>query len=254
MSSVRPRTSASGLPDMAWPNEPSWFRTSSAKAAPLAPIVLARSEPLRVAVLGPLAPHDGAAIFAACAEASAMLPFKFIMIGGSRQPLRGHVKPLATETGSDQEIELAQAIETSNPHVLWFPTPWPDTWSYRLSAAIASGRPIVATRIGAFAERLQGRAWTWLIDPGSPIAAWLAAFGQVRSALATGRPTGRLLVGRGPLDRLLSRSHTSTRASCARRQPVWSSCGDLGASRRWSYRSEAPGGGAPAPTSGSFSR
>ena len=162
----------------------------SAKAAPLAPIVLAQSEPLRVAVLGPLAPHDGAAIFAACAEASAMLPFKFIMIGGSRQPLPGHVKPLATETGSDQEIELAQAIETSNPHVLWFPTPWPDTWSYRLSAAIASGRPIVATRIGAFAERLQGRAWTWLIDPGSPIAAWIAAFEQVRSALATGRPTG----------------------------------------------------------------
>ena len=156
----------------------------------ISPVTLEESEPLRIAVFGPLAPHEGRSIFATCTEASAGLAFKFIVIGRSQPPLQGQVRRLVTEMGSDQEDEPAELIETINPHVIWFPAVWPETWSYTLSAAIASGRPIVATRIGAFAERLKGRPWTWLVDTGSPIAAWLAAFEEVRSALANGRCTG----------------------------------------------------------------
>ena len=182
---VRERLARYGLADRAVvvPHERS-------KVWPLSPLTLQGSEPLRVAVLGVLAPCEGAAIFAACAEASAGLAFEFIVIGRSEPPLQGHATRLVTDTGSDQEGDLAALIETINPHVIWFPTPWPETWSYALSAAIASGRPIVATRIGAFAERLHGRPWTWLVDPGAPVAAWLATFERVRSALASGRRSG----------------------------------------------------------------
>ncbi len=45
------------------------------------------------------------------------------------------------------------------------PAQWPETYSYTLTAAIDAGLPIVAPRIGAFVERLEGRPLTWLVDP-----------------------------------------------------------------------------------------
>ena len=76
---------------------------------------------------------------------------------------------------------------------MWFPAQWPETYSYTLSAAIDAGLPIVATRIGAFPERLEGRPLTWLVDPEAPAEEWLAVFDKVRGELARQRkpPTGK---------------------------------------------------------------
>jgi len=73
------------------------------------------------------------------------------------------------------------------PHVVWFPAQWPETYSYTLSAAIDAGLPIVATRIGAFPERLEGRPLTWLVEPEASTEDWLAAFDKVRDELARAR-------------------------------------------------------------------
>ena len=208
---VRERLARYGLADRAVvvPHERS-------EAWPLSPPALQGSEPLRVAVLGVLAPHEGAAIFAACAEASAGLAFEFIVIDRSEPPLQEHAPRLVTHTGSDQEGDLAASIETINPHVIWFPVPGPESWSYALSAALASGRPIVATRIGAFAERLHGRPWTWLVDAGAPVAAWLATFERVRSALASGRRSASSWSRAGASGDFYRDSYLDPRSTCPR--------------------------------------
>ncbi|HEY9347767.1 MAG TPA: hypothetical protein VIQ53_20745, partial [Inquilinus sp.] len=72
-------------------------------------------------------------------------------------------------------------------HLLWFPAPWPETYSYVLSAGIASGRPIVAGDIGAFPERLEGRPWTWIVPPKVEAGVWIEAFKSVREALLAAR-------------------------------------------------------------------
>ena len=69
------------------------------------------------------------------------------------------------------------------PHVVWFPAQWPETYSYTLTAAIDAGLPIVATRLGAFSERLEGRPLTWLVDPEASADDWLATFDTVRGEL-----------------------------------------------------------------------
>ena len=86
-------------------------------------------------------------------------------------------------TGEYNDAELEQLIETLAPQIIWFPAAWPETFSYTLSAAIASGRPIVATRIGAFIEQLTGRPFTWFTDVATPTADWINIFEDVRQVL-----------------------------------------------------------------------
>ena len=96
-------------------------------------------------------------------------------------------------TGEYAEADLPALLAKVKPHVVWFPAQWPETYSYTLSAAIDAGLPIVATRIGAFPERLEGRALTWLVDPEASTEEWLAVFAKVRGELARPRkpPAGK---------------------------------------------------------------
>ena len=72
--------------------------------------------------------------------------------------------------------------------MVWFPALWPETYSYTLSACLLGGWPVVAPDIGAFAERLQGRRWTWVQPWDTPAADWLAFFTDIRQRhFATGQ-------------------------------------------------------------------
>lgn len=148
-----------------------------------APPPLRADERLRVGLLGMIGPNKGRHTLLACAVAAdpALLDFVVIGVCGPRVPpvLRG----IITETGPYKEEELPALIAKAAPQVLWFPAASPETYSYVLSAAIASGLPIVASRLGAFPERLAGRPWTWLVDPDAPTSVWLDAFAAAREAL-----------------------------------------------------------------------
>ena len=76
---------------------------------------------------------------------------------------------------------------------MWFPAPWPETYSYTLSAALTAGLPVVATRIGAFPERLADRPLTWVVEPTLDVDAWRATFQTVAETLR--RHDGRNQVG-----------------------------------------------------------
>jgi len=143
---------------------------------------------LRVAVLGVLAGHKGETSVVSLAEAAPAAELALHLIGYAERDLPAGVAARMHVTGEYAEPELPGLLAAAKPHVVWFPAHWPETYSYTLSAAIRAGLPIVATRIGAFPERLDGRPLTWLVDPAATTETWLAVFREVRAALGRTAP------------------------------------------------------------------
>ena len=148
----------------------------------LRPVRPGTGQALRVAVIGVLAGHKGEVSVVTLAEAAGD-DIALHLIGYPERPLPASVAARIKVSGKYQDHELPGLLAKVRPHVVWFPAQWPETYSYTLTAAIEAGLPIVATRIGAFPERLQGRPLTWLVDPAAPAAEWLTVFREVRAAL-----------------------------------------------------------------------
>ena len=138
--------------------------------------------PLRILLLGVLAPQKGAAIVTEVVERADPRDFSFRLIGAAERALTGTAARRLAVSGAYDDADLPALVAAARAHVAWFPAQWPETWSYTLSAALDAGLPIVASAIGAFPERLAGRALTWLVDPAAPAEAWLGAFAAARAA------------------------------------------------------------------------
>ncbi len=118
---------------------------------------LAVDEPLRVLSIGALSVPKGANVLAALAHEAAssdeLLTFKLIGDGADARRLQ-----LAgvQVTGFYKPVDLDGLINIADPHIVFFPSIWPETWSFVLTSALRRGLPIVAFDIGAPAERLRG--------------------------------------------------------------------------------------------------
>jgi len=128
--------------------------------------VVAAGKPLRIAILGVLASHKGGNVVIDCAKLAKAQdrPIEFYVIGASQIPLPPASDASLVETGTYAEGEIGVILDEIKPHLVWFPAQWPETYSYTLSEALAAGMPVVASEIGAFSERLQRRAWTWMLN------------------------------------------------------------------------------------------
>jgi GT2 family glycosyltransferase len=115
-------------------------------------------ESFRVAVLGAISAHKGSDLLIrlACAAELAHPRVSFILIGYLEKGACNKLPANIEIVGPYQDEDLEERIATADPHAIWFPARWPETYSYTLSAALRSGRPIVAPAIGAFDERLHG--------------------------------------------------------------------------------------------------
>ncbi len=143
---------------------------------------LTGGRPLRVAVLGALSKIKGADMLEAVATLAAGRGTKveFHLIGYAYRNLRTQPKAKLTVHGAYEDQDLPQLLQWLAPDLVWFPALWPETYSYTLSACLESGMPVVAPNIGAFAERLQGRRWTWLADWQQSSETWLAFFESIK--------------------------------------------------------------------------
>ena len=156
------------------------------------------SLPIRVAILGVLANHKGAHVAASVAMAADPAEVEIHLIGETEAGFPEAARRRMRISGPYQDEDLPALLADLDPAVIWFPALWPETYSYTLSAAIASGRPIVAADIGAFPERLAGRPRTGLVTPSADPEVWLAAFssvtrpGRKRGSLAA-RPEVKLI-------------------------------------------------------------
>ena len=125
---------------------------------------------VKVALLGALSKSKGLSVALAVADLALRenSPIVVRLIGHAAEPLPKQL----TATGSYEADELPRLIAMERPDVLWLPSQVPETFSFTLSTAIASGLPIVASDIGAFPERLQGIAKSAMLPFDSLPAAW----------------------------------------------------------------------------------
>ena len=132
---------------------------------------------IRVVTLGNLSPEKGLHVVAACAEDARVrgLPMAFRVLGPTTAPIAQSPDSPVTIHGSYPEERLPELLAAERADVLFFPAQVPETFSYTLSAALATGTPIVAAAIGAFTERLAGRARVRMLPFDASAAQWNAA-------------------------------------------------------------------------------
>jgi GT2 family glycosyltransferase/glycosyltransferase involved in cell wall biosynthesis len=129
---------------------------------------------VRVATLGALGREKGLDVVIACAEHAEGhgLPLAFRVLGPTGRPLPLLPAYRLSRTGEYDEADLANLIAAERPDVLWFPAQVPETWSYTLSAALATGLPIVASGLGALPERLAQHPCARLVPFDAMPQAW----------------------------------------------------------------------------------
>ncbi|HKE38314.1 MAG TPA: glycosyltransferase [Casimicrobiaceae bacterium] len=128
----------------------------------------------RVVTLGNLSPDKGLDVVAACAADARKrdLPLSFRVLGPTTKPLPQWPGVALSTHGQYAEGDLPLLIGAERPDVIWFPAQVPETYSYTLSTALASGAAIVASALGAFPERLAGYSRALLVPWNATPAEW----------------------------------------------------------------------------------
>lgn len=151
------------------------------------------SRAVRVLVPGAISIAKGLEVLEACVADSAArgLGLHFRVLGFVARATPTWPRAPLTISGEFPPGELRNLMALERGDVCFFPAQCPEIFSYTLSAALDSGLPIVASRIGAFPERLAGvahaRLVPWDASPGEFNDALLAA-APAEAARAAARP------------------------------------------------------------------
>ncbi len=143
------------------------------------PSPLTPDRPLVIAVLGVMTVHKGIHRLRSCAEAAQRqnLPLRFELVGYVDKAVLESSEPFI-QTGPYTRDQLPGLLRDTGAQVVWFPAQWPETFSYTLSACLEQGLPVIAPDLGAFAERVAGRSWSWIVpwnwDTGRMLEFFLA--------------------------------------------------------------------------------
>jgi methionine biosynthesis protein MetW len=146
-----------------------------------APQLLPEGRPLKIVVLGALSAIKGADVLEAAAleAAKRQAPVEFHLLGYGYRHLQTQPRARLTVHGAYKEEDLPGLLTWLQPDIVWFPALWPETYSYTLSAALKAGLPVAVPDIGAFAERVAGRPWSWVCPWEQSGAQWTEFFTQL---------------------------------------------------------------------------
>ncbi len=147
------------------------------------PAPLRPGAPLKIAVLGALSPIKGADVLEAAAlyAAQAGAPVEFHLLGYGYRHLQTQPRARLTVHGAYQDEDLAGLLTWLQPDIVWFPAVWPETYSYTLSAAMQAGLSVAVPDIGAFAERVADRPWSWICPWDQSPKQWVSFFTSIRA-------------------------------------------------------------------------
>ena len=154
--------------------------------------------PIKVAVLGRMSPGKGLDVVIACARYANehQLPLHFRIIGPTTEPIPAFPELPVDATGSYRDDELLARINIEKPDVAFFPAQVPESFSYTLGAALDCNLPIVASRLGAFTERLTSVTHARLLAWDTSPQLWCEAL----IAIAAAKPVAADEDKKRPLD------------------------------------------------------
>lgn len=132
--------------------------------------VRSNRKPVRVALLGAIGEHKGYQVLLDCARDANKrgLDLEFLIIGYSHNDAQLTKTAKVFITGRYGDGEVPGFLAREQPHIIWLPSVWPETWCYTLTHALRSGLPIVVFDIGAMAERLRDVGSGELLPLGMP--------------------------------------------------------------------------------------
>lgn len=140
-------------------------------------------EHLRILIIGALSVPKGAHVLQRLAHEAALkrAPVTFTLIGASADS-KLLKKAGVRVTGFYNAADLDGLIREANPHVMFLPSIWPETWSFVLTSALRRGLPVAAFDIGAPAERLRqlNRGHIFPLELSRRPSDLLAAFSALR--------------------------------------------------------------------------
>jgi GT2 family glycosyltransferase/glycosyltransferase involved in cell wall biosynthesis len=162
---------AHGAPG-AWASQdpPSGGAAATPVGGPRMAVVLPADDVPTVAVLGAVGPDKGARrlerLVALARERGACV--RFVLIGYTdvlEEPWQSD-DAMLTVHGAYAAIDLPDLLAHYRARLVAFPSAGPETFSFTLSEAWASGLPVVVPPFGALAERLgeTGAGWAWTDD------------------------------------------------------------------------------------------
>lgn len=117
----------------------------------------ARVRPVKVLLLGNMAPIKGLEVLAACVEDAKArgLPLHFSVLGHTAHALPQWPEAPLSVSGTYPDDRLPELVALERADVAFFPSQVPESFSYTLTVAMQAGLPIVATDLGAFPDRLR---------------------------------------------------------------------------------------------------
>lgn len=121
----------------------------------------AQGQRLRVGLLGALSPLKGARIIEALVQDAQVrnLPIEYVLIGYSDYAPLQKPHERFHFTGRYADADLAEILREQMPHLLLFPSIWPETYCYTLSHAFRYQIWPVAFDFGAQASRISARGF-----------------------------------------------------------------------------------------------
>lgn len=130
-------------------------------------VAIADPVPHRIAIIGAIGEQKGRSVLLGCARNAALhnLALEFTLIGFSDEEEALLQSGKVFITGRYDEAELPELLQREAPSAIFLPSVTPETWSYSLSHAMATGLPIVAFDLGAIAERLKAGAYPHRLLP-----------------------------------------------------------------------------------------
>lgn len=136
------------------------FAKSLAPALPLEE----PAERLRLVVLGRLTVEKGAHILAEVLEKITCFADVFLL-GAGESGAQFSSMPGVTVMASYRKDELGELLRKFKPDLGLLLSTVPETFSYTLSELWAAGIPVLATRLGAFVDRVDQANNGWLVEP-----------------------------------------------------------------------------------------
>ncbi|MEO8384253.1 MAG: glycosyltransferase [Betaproteobacteria bacterium] len=128
----------------------------------------------KVLILGGLTTEKGLKVVEACARDALErnLPLFFKLIGHTAEKIATYPELPLSVGGTYHDSELEQLIALERADAFLFPSQIPESYSYTLTAAIHANLPIVASKLGAYIERLQGISGTQILPWNSAPQLW----------------------------------------------------------------------------------